>query len=115
MKAAAAAAIESVCMQTCPNRLGSCPLQETVCIVHTSGREDEFDATYCYGSGSTNQDIHDRTILPLVCKLIEGYNVCVLLMGATGVNTAALCTAATPGGSSSGLGAGVTSYPCSMQ
>lgn len=48
-------------------------------------REDEFDATYCYGSGSTNQDIHDRTILPLVCKLIEGYNVCVLLTGGTGV------------------------------
>jgi hypothetical protein len=48
-------------------------------------REDEFEATYCYGSASTNQDIHDRSILPLVCKVIEGYNVCALLTGATGV------------------------------
>lgn len=51
-------------------------------------REDEFEATYCYGSGSTNQDIHDRTILPLVCKVIEGYNVCVLLTGSTGTTPA---------------------------
>lgn len=47
-------------------------------------RDDEFEATYCYGSGATNQDIHDRTLLPLVCKLTEGYNVCVLLTGSTG-------------------------------
>jgi len=51
-------------------------------------REDEFDATYCYGPGATNQDIHDRTILPLVCKAIEGYNICVLLVGSTGQHCA---------------------------
>jgi hypothetical protein len=68
------------------NSSSSAGINTVPCWLHMHCREDEFDATYCYGSGSTNQDIHDRTILPLVCKLIEGYNVCVLLTGATGAS-----------------------------
>lgn len=47
-------------------------------------REDEYDVTFVYGAEAGNSDIHARSLSPLIRKFIEGYNVCVLLFGATG-------------------------------
>ncbi|KAF8055598.1 SYP52 [Scenedesmus sp. PABB004] len=47
-------------------------------------KEDEFDVTYVYGRDAEPADVHARSIAPLVRKLVEGYNVAVLLFGATG-------------------------------
>ncbi|KAG2485692.1 hypothetical protein HYH03_015577 [Edaphochlamys debaryana] len=46
--------------------------------------EDEFDVGYVYGPESTNQDVAARSLLPLLRKLVDGYNVAVLAFGATG-------------------------------
>lgn len=47
-------------------------------------REDEYDLSFVYGPESTNADVHDRTVVPLLRKFIEGYNVTILMFGATG-------------------------------
>jgi len=47
-------------------------------------REDEFELSFVYGPEATNSDVHARSIAPLLRKLVEGYNVTVLLFGATG-------------------------------
>eukprot|EP00877_Chromochloris_zofingiensis_P013932 jgi/Chrzof1/8793/Cz03g24220.t1 len=46
--------------------------------------EDEYDLSFVYGPESTNADVHDRTVVPLLRKFIEGYNVTILMFGATG-------------------------------
>jgi hypothetical protein len=46
--------------------------------------DDEFEAGYVYGPEATNQDITARSLLPLVKKFVEGYNVCVMCFGPTG-------------------------------
>jgi hypothetical protein len=58
--------------------------------------------TYVYGAEASNEDIHARSISPLIRKCLEGYNVCVMLFGATGKQTAAAgaafpCTRHAPG------------------
>jgi hypothetical protein len=40
--------------------------------------------SYVYGPEAGNADLHERTVTPMLRKLLEGYNVAVLLMGATG-------------------------------
>lgn len=63
--------------------------------------EDEFDATFVYGPEASNAEIHGRSVSPLIRKFAEGYNVCVLLFGATGashqqserrISSASVCT-----------------------
>lgn len=39
---------------------------------------------YCYGPNTTTRSLHDRTVEPLLQKLIEGYNTAVMVFGATG-------------------------------
>eukprot|EP00882_Tetradesmus_deserticola_P022496 GHRQ01024412.1.p2 GENE.GHRQ01024412.1~~GHRQ01024412.1.p2 ORF type:complete len:107 (+),score=15.18 GHRQ01024412.1:446-766(+) len=55
--------------------------------------EDEYDVTYVYGAEASNEDIHARSISPLIRKCLEGYNVCVMLFGATGKSAAAKASA----------------------
>lgn len=51
--------------------------------------EDEYDASFVFGPDASNADIHGRSVSPLIRKVVEGYNVCVLLFGATGAPQAA--------------------------
>ena len=46
---------------------------------------------YVYGSEATNADITARSIEPLLRKFLEGYNVCVMGFGATGVTKGGPC------------------------
>jgi hypothetical protein len=46
--------------------------------------EDRFEASFVYGPGQTNRDVHASCIAPIVRKVVEGYNACVILFGATG-------------------------------
>ncbi|GFR45898.1 hypothetical protein Agub_g7354, partial [Astrephomene gubernaculifera] len=46
--------------------------------------EDEFDVGYVYGPEASNQDVAARSLLPLLRKLVDGYNVTVLAFGPTG-------------------------------
>eukprot|EP00775_Hariotina_reticulata_P000828 gene828-1146_t len=46
--------------------------------------EDEYDVSFVYGSEAGNPDIHARSLSPMIRKFIEGYNVCIMLFGATG-------------------------------
>jgi hypothetical protein len=52
-----------------------------------TAREDEYDVNYVYGPESTNADVASRSVVPLVRKLLEGYNVAVFAFGATGKRT----------------------------
>lgn len=38
-----------------------------------------------YGPEASNGDVFERSVAPLLRKLVEGYNVTVVLFGATGV------------------------------
>eukprot|EP00798_Chlamydomonas_sp_ICE-L_P019136 gene19136-25744_t len=38
--------------------------------------EDEYEASFVYGQDSKNLDIASRTVVPMVQKLMEGYNTC---------------------------------------
>lgn len=58
-------------------------------FIDCSCREDEYDVTYVYGAEASNDDLHARSISPLIRKCLEGYNVCVMLFGATGKHTGA--------------------------
>ncbi len=40
--------------------------------------------SYVYGPDASNGDVHERSLAPLLRKLLEGYNVVVLVLGATG-------------------------------
>ncbi|MEW5296845.1 MAG: hypothetical protein WDW36_000096 [Sanguina aurantia] len=46
--------------------------------------EDEYDVSYCYGPESSNADLVARSLAPLIHKMVEGYNVAVIVTGATG-------------------------------
>lgn len=46
--------------------------------------EDEYEMSFVYGPEANNADVHNRTVVPLLKKFLEGYNVTVLLFGATG-------------------------------
>jgi Kinesin motor domain len=46
--------------------------------------EDEYDVSFVYGPDATSADVHARSVAPLLHKLVEGYNVAVLMLGATG-------------------------------
>ncbi|KAI8465646.1 MAG: P-loop containing nucleoside triphosphate hydrolase protein [Monoraphidium minutum] len=46
--------------------------------------EDEYELSYVYGLDASNADVHARSVAPLLRKLVEGYNVTVVLFGATG-------------------------------
>lgn len=39
---------------------------------------------YCYGPDTTTRSLHDRTVEPLLRKLVEGYNTAVIVFGGTG-------------------------------
>lgn len=47
-------------------------------------REDEYEVNFVYGPEATNADISKRHVEPLVRKAVEGYNVTVLVCGASG-------------------------------
>ena len=47
--------------------------------------DEEHEVDYCYGPDATTKNLHDRTVEPLVQKLVEGYNAAVIIFGATGV------------------------------
>lgn len=46
--------------------------------------ENEYEVGYVYGAESSNQEICKRHVEPLIQKVLEGYNACVLTFGATG-------------------------------
>ncbi|GBF93794.1 hypothetical protein Rsub_06126 [Raphidocelis subcapitata] len=46
--------------------------------------EDEYELSFVYGPDASSADVHARSIAPLLRRLLEGYNVCVLAFGATG-------------------------------
>eukprot|EP00198_Chlamydomonas_reinhardtii_P008600 XP_001697937.1 predicted protein [Chlamydomonas reinhardtii] len=46
--------------------------------------EDEFDVGYVYGPEASNADVAGRSLLPLLRKFVDGYNVAVMAFGATG-------------------------------
>jgi hypothetical protein len=74
-------------------------LQQPTCVsAAVFCREDEYDVTYVYGAEASNDDIHARSISPLIRKCLEGYNVCVMLFGATGKQLAAAGGTCTPAG-----------------
>jgi hypothetical protein len=54
-------------------------------------REDEYELSHTYGPEATNSDIHDRSIVPLLRKFVEGYNVTIMLFGATGTARLSSC------------------------
>lgn len=55
-----------------------------------SPRDDEFVVDACYGQDSDASDIVKNTLRPLIGKVVEGYNVCVLVFGATDTSKTAL-------------------------
>lgn len=50
----------------------------------TRSSEDEFDVGYVYGPEATHSDIAARSLLPLLRKFVDGYNVTVMAFGPTG-------------------------------
>ncbi len=44
---------------------------------------------YVYGPDATNQDVAARSLMPLLRKFVDGYNVAVMAFGATGGRTRA--------------------------
>jgi hypothetical protein len=42
--------------------------------------------SYTYGPDAAITDIHDRSIVPLLRKFVEGYNVTVMMFGASGLH-----------------------------
>lgn len=46
--------------------------------------EDEYELSFVFGPEATNADVHNRTVVPLLKKAVEGYNVTILTFGATG-------------------------------
>ncbi|KXZ52536.1 hypothetical protein GPECTOR_9g580 [Gonium pectorale] len=46
--------------------------------------EDEFEAGYVYGPEASTADVAARSLLPLVRKAVDGYNVTIMAFGATG-------------------------------
>lgn len=53
-------------------------------------REDEYDVGYVYAGEASNKDITARSIVPLLRKFVEGYNVTAVVFGATGAHWAML-------------------------
>ncbi|GIL90778.1 hypothetical protein Vretifemale_18507, partial [Volvox reticuliferus] len=50
----------------------------------TARPEDEYDVGFVYGPEATHQDIAARSLLPLLRKFVDGYNVAVMAFGSTG-------------------------------
>lgn len=47
-------------------------------------RDEEHELDYCYGPDASTTDVYKRTLDVLTRKLVEGYNTCAMLLGATG-------------------------------
>ena len=59
--------------------------------------EDDFEVDACFGQGSGAREVHDKSVRPLIHKLLQGYNVCVVLFGATDSAKGALVDGAVEG------------------
>jgi hypothetical protein len=66
------------------NDCPSCFLTSHAATLIESHRDDEYEAGYVYGPDASNQDLTSRSLLPLIKKFVEGYNVCVMCFGPTG-------------------------------
>eukprot|EP00891_Asterochloris_glomerata_P006625 jgi/Astpho2/6625/Aster-x1385 len=47
--------------------------------------EDEHMLDFAYGPDAQPADVHERSLLPLLRKLVEGYNTAAILFGASGM------------------------------
>lgn len=48
--------------------------------------DEEHEVDYCYGPDTTTKSLQNRTVEPLLQKLIEGYNTAVIVFGSTGID-----------------------------
>lgn len=48
-------------------------------------RNEEHELDFCYGPDASTSDVYRRTLDPLTRKLVEGYNICTVNFGATGL------------------------------
>jgi len=53
-------------------------------------RDDVYELAYCYDAAASTADVFGRSVAPLVAKLLDGFNVNVIVLGATGSGKAAL-------------------------
>ncbi len=51
--------------------------------------EDEHMLDFAYGPDAQPADVHERSLLPLLRKLVEGYNTAAILFGASGMSAPA--------------------------
>ena len=48
--------------------------------------EDEHMLDFAYGPDAQPADVHERSLLPMLRKLVEGYNTAAILFGASGMS-----------------------------
>ena len=48
--------------------------------------EDEHMLDFAYGPDARPADVHERSLLPMLRKLVEGYNTAAILFGASGMS-----------------------------
>ncbi|KAL3149266.1 hypothetical protein ABBQ32_002083 [Trebouxia sp. C0010 RCD-2024] len=68
--------------------------RSVVAVVRPSALEpkpdEEHEVDYCYGPDTTTKSLQNRTVEPLLQKLIEGYNTAVIVFGSTGTGKTSL-------------------------
>ena len=46
--------------------------------------DDEHEVQFCYGSEAGSHDVSERTLRPMLHRVLEGHNAAVVVFGSTG-------------------------------